>query len=211
MLGYSAFTDHASRQQRGLPQWTLRKSDKHQLFCQGGISGMKIVKFPFKFSSVTPVVAKLWRFLLAMFWNCARSCVWVTHRRVSLCVQWRRLFPLHKLIPKLSELTASCWLKRILVLTLTQSQNFKLYRNLPVELFSVSCHSVDSGITIFFLNRFPFRKIKTFPVKKTDQFDRYGQCNWNRFNASDIKVIFHIISWLLIRTIYPFWVWVEMW
>lgn len=138
-----------SRQQRGLPQWTLRKSDKHQLFCQGGIPGMKIVKFPFKFSSVTPVVAKLLRFLLAMFWNYARSCVWVTHRSGSLCLQWRRLFPLHKLILKLSELTASCWLKRILVLTLTQSQHFKLYRNLPVELLSVSCHSVDSGITIF--------------------------------------------------------------
>jgi len=49
------------------------------------------------------------------------------------------------------------------ILTLTQSKNFKLYRNLPVELFSVSCHSVDSGITSF-QNRFPFRKIKTFPV-----------------------------------------------
>ena len=54
-------------------------------------------------------------------------------------------------------------IKTNLILALTQSKNFKLYRNLPVELFSVSCHSVDSGITSF-QNRFPFRKIKTFPV-----------------------------------------------
>lgn len=54
-------------------------------------------------------------------------------------------------------------IKMNLILTLTQSKNFKLHRNLPVELFSVSCHSVDSGITSF-QNRFPFRKMKTFPV-----------------------------------------------
>lgn len=54
-------------------------------------------------------------------------------------------------------------IKTNLILAQTQSKHFKLYRNLPVELFTVSCHSVDSGITSF-QNRFPFRKIKTFPV-----------------------------------------------
>jgi len=45
---------------------------------------MKIVEFPFKFSNVTPVVAKLLRSLLAVFWNCAHS--WVSRTGAAVCV-----------------------------------------------------------------------------------------------------------------------------
>lgn len=103
---------------------------------------MKIFEFPFKFSSITLLVTKLLRSLLAVFETVhTGEC----HAQERQSVSTVKMFASGTQTDIKTERTdIQLLIKTNLILTLTQSKNFKLYRNLPVELFSVSCHSVDS-------------------------------------------------------------------
>jgi len=91
-------------------------------------------------------------------WNCVHGCVCHAQKRQSVSpVKMFASGPQTDIETERTDI--QLLIKTNLILTLTQSKNFKLDRNLPVELFSVSCHSVDCGITSF-QNRFPFREMK---------------------------------------------------